>query len=145
MIENILSRLEKVECKGNNKWIACCPSHDDKTPSLTIMDSNGKILIHCFAGCNPIDVIQSVGLSMTDLFPDKGLSDFKGFIQIQREVAEKKLVKEINVIDVERTVLALAKTQRANGNKLSQKDLIREKEAYLKIKEFESSENTNRR
>jgi hypothetical protein len=34
------------------------------------------ILIHCFAGCSPNDVLEAVGLSMTDLFPDGAIRDF---------------------------------------------------------------------
>ena len=33
-------------------WMACCPAHDDHTPSLAIQDTdNGKVLVHCHAGC----------------------------------------------------------------------------------------------
>ncbi len=32
---------------------ACCPAHEDKTPSLCIGDSdNGRLLTHCQAGCS---------------------------------------------------------------------------------------------
>lgn len=30
---------------------ACCPAHDDKTPSLSIAEDDGRVLWHCFAGC----------------------------------------------------------------------------------------------
>jgi len=145
MITELLSRLDKVKSKGTNKWVAACPAHNDKTPSLAITDINGKILINCFSGCHAIDIVQSVGLDMCDLFPEGGQSDFKGFIQLQREIATKKLNSESNAIEDERVVLKLAESMRAKGQKLSQADLNKEKEAYLKIKEFESSENINGR
>ena len=41
------------------QFIACCPAHDDSTPSLTIRDGHGgKILVHCHGGCNAADVIK---------------------------------------------------------------------------------------
>jgi len=144
MINELLSRLDKVKSKGANRWVACCSAHEDKTPSLAITDLNGKILLHCFSGCSPIDIINAVGLEMSDLFPDEGQSDFKGFINIQREIAAKKLNTEIDNVNNEKEVLIIAKKMRENGEKLTQADLAREKEAYLKIREFKSSENINR-
>lgn len=42
--------LQKLKRVGNgNSFLACCPFHDDKSPSLTIDDDGG--IYHCF-GCN---------------------------------------------------------------------------------------------
>jgi putative DNA primase/helicase len=42
-------------------WIARCPAHDDREPSLSIRNSaTGKVLVHCFAGCEPQRVIQAL-------------------------------------------------------------------------------------
>jgi DNA primase len=76
-VDTLLSRLSKVKATGRDKWIACCPAHDDKSPSLTIRAlDDGRILIHCFGGCGACDVVESVGLSMGDLFPER-LGEFK--------------------------------------------------------------------
>jgi hypothetical protein len=41
-------------------WIACCPAHDDRRPSLSIRDGdNGKLPVHCHAGCGQEDVIAA--------------------------------------------------------------------------------------
>ena len=38
--------------KAGNGWSACCPAHDDRTPSLSLHDSDdGMALVHCHAGC----------------------------------------------------------------------------------------------
>lgn len=145
MIENLLSRLDKVKPKGRGRYIACCSAHEDKTPSLAISEVNGKILLHCFAGCAPIDIIQAVGLDMCDLFPEGGLGEFKGFIQLQREIAVKQTKKETEILGDEKLVLTMAKEMRGRGEKLSQADLKRELEAYKKIKECSNSENPDRR
>ena len=41
-------------------WIAKCPAHDDKNPSLSIRDADGKVLLHCHAGCTQGDVIDAL-------------------------------------------------------------------------------------
>ena len=52
------------------KWQACCPAHDDQRPSLSIaLMQDGKILLHCHAGCRTDDVCRAAGLTMADLFP----------------------------------------------------------------------------
>jgi putative DNA primase/helicase len=34
-------------------WLACCPSHDDRSPSLKIIDTeDGGVAVHCFGGCD---------------------------------------------------------------------------------------------
>jgi hypothetical protein len=68
-IENVLNNLRKVKKTGPNKWQACCPAHDDKSPSLAIKDDNGKILLHCFGGCGVMDVLGAIGLEPMELFP----------------------------------------------------------------------------
>lgn len=71
-IDDLLNRLEKVKLRGRGQWIACCPHHSDKSPSMTIRElDDGRILLHCFAGCPPNDILASIGLRFSDLFPDK--------------------------------------------------------------------------
>lgn len=74
-LERLLSSLDKVEKlpQGNHqaRYRACCPAHGDKNPSLSITLSNSDtILLKCWAGCSANDVVNAVGMEMTDLFPD---------------------------------------------------------------------------
>lgn len=46
--------------KSGSQWIARCPAHDDHEPSLTITAQDGKILVHCHAGCPQADVIAAL-------------------------------------------------------------------------------------
>ncbi len=41
-------------------WLALCPVHDDRKPSLSIRDANGKVVVHCHAGCDQRDVIAAL-------------------------------------------------------------------------------------
>jgi hypothetical protein len=66
----LLDRLRGVKRTGPGRWIACCPAHDDKRPSLAIRRlDDGRILLHCFSGCDVSSVLAAVGLGMADLFP----------------------------------------------------------------------------
>lgn len=71
-IEAMLSRLEGVKRTGNETWLARCPAHADKSPSLSLRENDdGKILIHCHAGCSVHEVVAAVGLELSDLFPPR--------------------------------------------------------------------------
>jgi hypothetical protein len=45
--------------KGNS-GMACCPVHDDRSPSLSIRDGDDQVLVHCFAGCDRRDIIAEL-------------------------------------------------------------------------------------
>jgi len=59
-LPGIASGLNKVRWQGDYKFTACCPAHDDRTPSFIASDSNGKILVKCFAGCTQEEVIGAL-------------------------------------------------------------------------------------
>ena len=61
-LENILSDLEGVKRIGATKYMAICPAHSDKVPSLSIgvSDDNQKILLHCFDGCDYQSIIRAI-------------------------------------------------------------------------------------
>jgi len=67
---DVLDRLEQVT-GGKGKWVACCPAHQDKSPSLAITEATDRLLVYCFAGCETSDVMAAVGLNVADLFYDK--------------------------------------------------------------------------
>jgi len=66
----VLSRLKYVRKTGDGKWSAQYPSHDDRVNNLSVdIGDDGKLLVHCHAGCEAADVMAAVGLTMKDLFP----------------------------------------------------------------------------
>lgn len=68
----LLDRLDGVRPSGAGRWVARCPAHPDRSPSLSIRELNdGRVLIHDFAGCPPGDVLAALGLSLGDLFPER--------------------------------------------------------------------------
>jgi hypothetical protein len=71
MIADLLAKLERVRKTGQDSWSARCPAHDDRGPSLSIRDVDGKILLHCFCGCSASEVVSAIGLEISDLFPPR--------------------------------------------------------------------------
>jgi len=119
----LLARLEGVRRTGEGRWHARCPAHDDKSPSLTISERDDKVLIHCFAGCDPDDVLAAVGLQWKDLYPDPWDCAAKRPIPAVARYAKK--VFESEPLDVERWVVKIAAADRAAGRPESQEDMAR--------------------
>lgn len=93
-IDAFLSRLEKVRGR-NGKWKACCPAHEDREPSLSIAQHpDGRVLLHCFAGCSTVDVLAAVGMSMKDLMPEK-IADYLPGAYAKREKSTQEEHDEI--------------------------------------------------
>jgi len=73
--EKLLSRLEKVKKTAADRWTARCPAHDDRGPSLAIRElEDGRVLVKCFAECATHEIVQAVGLQLSDLFPTRPTS-----------------------------------------------------------------------
>ena len=57
--QTIAQGLDRGSRSGEG-WTACCPAHDDRTPSLSITDSADSVLVHCHAGCSQDEVIDAL-------------------------------------------------------------------------------------
>ena len=68
----LLNRLSSVRKYGQG-WRAKCPVHGGKsTGSLSVAEGDdGRVLIHCFGGCEPLEILKVCGLEMADLFPER--------------------------------------------------------------------------
>lgn len=54
-------------------FIACCPAHADRSPSLSIREGiDGRVLLHCFAGCSVESVCDALRIKVSDLFSGPG-------------------------------------------------------------------------
>lgn len=68
-VSNLLDRLERVRQTGPGRWIAKCPAHEDRSPSLSIREADdGRVLVYDFGGCDVGVVLAAIGLTMSDLF-----------------------------------------------------------------------------
>jgi CHC2 zinc finger len=118
-IDNLLSRLEKVKPTGKDEYKACCPHHADKSPSLSIKElPDGRILINCFAGCAPLEILNSVGLSFSDLFPEP-LGEFKS------EKRAFSTTHSLKIIGFETTVILACASILREGKELTGANYLR--------------------
>lgn len=68
--EELLARLEAVRRNGEGRWMARCPAHGDKGPSLSVREGeDGRILLHCFSGCSFSEIVTALGVEPQQLFP----------------------------------------------------------------------------
>ena len=71
-LSTLLLRLDRHKETGRGKYVARCPAHGDRNPSLAIKEcSDGRVLIHCFAGCETEDVLTAIGLTFADIMPER--------------------------------------------------------------------------
>lgn len=66
--DEFIARLEGVRSRGGGKWLARCPAHADRNPSLSIKESQDRILVRCWAGCTSEEIVKALGLGLGDLF-----------------------------------------------------------------------------
>jgi len=58
-IDNVAERLEGVSWKGEDKFTALCPAHDDHRSSLSVsVGEKGRLLFKCHAGCAYEEIIE---------------------------------------------------------------------------------------
>ena len=70
-IDALLGRLDRVTQTGPAKWRAKCPAHDSSGLTLSIAEGDdGRALLNCFAGCTADEVVEAVGLRVSDLFTE---------------------------------------------------------------------------
>lgn len=139
-VEPFLAHLDGVKQissqRGLNRWMAKCPSHEDKKPSLRIAEApNGTILLTCWAGCQAIEIVQSVGLTLGDLFPERDLRKLS-----KTEAADVRMLAKRNdveacayTIEHEAHVLMQCAIHMQAGRTPSQATLERLVQAYNRV------------
>jgi hypothetical protein len=130
MINTLLERLSKVRSTGRNTWRACCPAHDGTNPTaLNIKhEPDGRILLHCFQGCSALDVVNSVGLDIADLFPEE--------VHHQAPVKKKFYATDIlAAIKFESQLVLMAAFELRKNKPLDDTDMKRLELAYERIRE----------
>lgn len=59
-LDDLLDRLDNVRPSGHNSWLASCPAHDDKSPSLSITSTDDGVWLYCFAGCEYHRILEAL-------------------------------------------------------------------------------------
>jgi len=60
-IQDVLPKLENKKRSGAG-WTAKCPAHDDERNSLSVNERDGRVLLHCHAGCTFPDIIGRLNM-----------------------------------------------------------------------------------
>jgi len=118
-LNTLLSRLDKVKRIGNDRYTAICPAHDDHTPSLAIKVDGNRLLIHCLAQCESIDVLNAIGLDFSDLMPERVEGNFK------KDRKPFYATDVLGIIKFEATLVYIYAADMARGLTLTGKDTDR--------------------
>ena len=86
--EEIAQRCDQADHTATG-WQACCPAHEDTTPSLSITQTTDKVLLHCHAGCTYKAILAALRLQPADLF-----------LRDTTPGSHKRIVKVYDYIDV---------------------------------------------
>jgi hypothetical protein len=77
---------EQLHARRNSGgWIARCPAHEDRDPSLSISERNGRILLHCFVGCTAEAICDCLKIKISDLFSTSGAIQSKPHVVREAE------------------------------------------------------------
>jgi len=98
-IHKVLTLLQGVRQTGQSRWMARCPAHEDRHPSLSIAEGkDGRVLIYCQAGCPTPQVLKAIDLDWPDLFP--GPAPGQGS-RIYRSIHEEREGAKRRALEVE--------------------------------------------
>ena len=135
--EVLLSRLNRVRRTGSGRWLARCPSHPDRTPSLSVRETEDRtILINCFAGCGAAEVLGACGLNYSDLFPPRPSDHGK-----QNKPSRPPVFKDdvFESIRFEATIIWLIGCDMHSGKQISDEDYKRLGAAVNKLERIKEA------
>ena len=131
-VDKLLNGLQKLKRTGNSSWMACCPAHDDRSPSLSIKDNgDGKVMLRCFAGCETIDVLGAIGLDWDDVMPPRQQPE-----RIQTVKPVKHTIYATDAIEIirkEAQIIVMAAIDITKGVKINEPEMERIKTAMTRI------------
>ena len=124
-LEPILQRLDRVRRVKTGIYKACCPAHDDSSPSLEIKDAGDKALLICRAGCTFDEIRSALGMDSSEFFADG---------KVPRQAAPGVSLRDLSeAISLELAVCYVCACDRAKGRQLQPRDLARERQARDRI------------
>lgn len=96
ILNALLSQLSGVKQRGS-RWSAICPSHADRSPSLSISEGDKGLLLKCWANCTVDEICDALGIKPKDLFYDSRIDPHALRITQQRRVRKQKDLEVIGV------------------------------------------------
>lgn len=131
---DLTAHLDNVIDRGNGQYLFSCGcglhKRGDKNRSGSAKQlPDGRWLIHCFAGGSPSEILAAVGLSMSDLFPDRP-EPSRGAGRSQHRLSHRDALR---LLRREAMVAAVAARAVADGDVLSEDNLRRVNDAAVRI------------
>jgi hypothetical protein len=115
----LLSRLDRVKRTRAQVWIARCPAHDDRGPSLSVRElDDGRVLVHCFAGCGADEIVSAAGLTFAELAPPRP----SGAHSVKPERRPFPALDVLRCIAQEARIAAVAAMRLGQGHQISDDD-----------------------
>ena len=130
--DTLLNRLERVRETAPGQWLACCPAHEDRSPSLSIKQTDDRLLVYCFAGCPADDVMAAVGLRLADLF-DRPQGHHLPPLTPHKRRRNGQAFEALQSLRVEALVVLIAADRMAAGQRLGWRDTDRLHDAFERI------------
>lgn len=132
-LDRVLPRLDKARRTGPASWSARCPAHDDRSPSLSLKETDdGRILLHCFGGCEVASIVAALGLDLVDLFPERASAEHRT-PKVRRPWSASDLLR---LAAFETGIVTIAAADLAAGRALSEADRDRLIEAARRLGEI---------
>lgn len=132
-VATLLDRLGRVKPSGPGRWLACCPAHEDRSPSLSIRElDDGRVLLHDFGGCDTQAVLDALGLTMSDLFPRdlEAVRTGTGYRPSSSRIPPRDLLEAVSL---EATAVSLIASRFADTRAISREDIERLRTAARRI------------
>jgi hypothetical protein len=133
--ESLLAQLDAVRRTGPGRWVARCPAHDDRRASLGVRElADGRILVHCFAGCAVSEILAAVGLAFDALFPQQDASH-----AVKGERRSFPASDVLRAVSFEVLLVSIAAANLAQGAALAEEDRHRLSLAAARLQEAASA------
>ncbi len=127
-VDALLAHLDGVKRTGEGRWLARCPAHDDKRPSLSVREtSDGVVLLKCWSGCSTAEVVAAVGLDLAALFPEKTIDGGKP------ERRPFPAADILRAVSFEALIVSIAAADLAAGKTITHPDLERLRTAASRL------------
>lgn len=133
-IDAVLHRLERAQRSGHG-WRADCPIGHKTHGTLSVAQGDdGRVLLHCFAGCSAGDVLGALGLNLADVMPARLRDDSPDARRSARErFRVASLTAAAGVIEREARIVHMAGCDLLAGRMLPPADVRRLGEAVERI------------
>lgn len=133
-VSDIAGLFAKVKRIGDDRYQACCPAHDDSSPSLSLRQAGDRVLVHCHAGCTFQQISDAVGLDPREWFndteirperkPAPSLRRIEREVFVNRTAADRARLREIGDELRRRDAKRIEITQAVHQGKISEAEAL---------------------